>query len=116
MTNERDRGLVREATKRWPRRWRGLTAEFKDQVVEDLKTAREMALKTPATVSDPLNGAKVLISIAKTAAMMEGQHQADDLAQDKNDRLDTGKSTDNQTVRVVHVNRLHAPEAIDADS
>ena len=110
LTTEKDRGLVRTAMKSWPKRWRGLTAEFKDKIIEDLETVRKRATEFPETMSDPLNGAKVLLSVAKTAAMMEAQHQSDEHLEDKNSRLDAGQSTENQKITVVHENRIHDPE------
>lgn len=102
MTNERDRGLVRQAIKNWPRRWRKLSPEFLDKMVDDLEWARQQAMSNPATEDDPLNGAKVILSVVKTVAMMEGQHQIDDHKQDTNDRLDAGKNTANvgHTIKV----------------
>jgi len=90
-TNEKDRGLIRQAMKNWPKRWGGLDAEFKAQIVEDLKVASASA----KTLDDPQAAAQILVSVAKTAVAMEGQQQADDHLADKNERLDAGLLTEN---------------------
>jgi len=75
---------------RWPNRWRGLTDSFKERVVRDLEWAAEQA----RMADDPIAGAKVMASVAKTVVAMEGQQQADDHLADKNARLDAGKPTE----------------------
>lgn len=73
MTSERDRGLVRQAIKNWPRRWAGLDKEKRARLVESLMVADEAA----RTIDDPAEKAKAIASIVRTGVMMEGQHQAD---------------------------------------
>lgn len=90
-TQETDRAMIRHAVRNWPRRWAGLDDEFKRQVVKDLGMASDHA----RTLPDPIAAAQILVSVAKTAAMMEGQHQADEHLADKNARLDAGKLTEN---------------------
>lgn len=78
LTTERDRGLVRRACKEWPKRWRGLSDALKDRFIEDLKVASDAAR---AALDDPdtaMDAAKTLSSIAKTAAVIEGQNQKDE--------------------------------------
>lgn len=73
MADERDRGLVRQAIKSWPRRWRNLDAAKRAQLVESLMLADEAA----RSIDDPVEKAKAIASIVRTGVMMEGQHQAD---------------------------------------
>jgi hypothetical protein len=78
MTNDKDRAMVRDALREYPKRWAGVTPEVKQQILEDLGWARDQARACPATLTDPLAGAKVVVSVAKTFAMIEGQNQADE--------------------------------------
>jgi hypothetical protein len=96
-TNPKDQALIRNAIKEWPKRWRGLTDSFKERCVRDMEWAAEQARLAP----DPLEGAKVLTSIAKTVVAMEGQQQADDHLADKNSRLDSGLATERISVAPV---------------
>lgn len=77
-TKERDRGLVRRLYSRSPKRWDGVTDEVKKTVFSDLEWARREARAKPESEADPLNGAKVVISVAKTIAVLEGANQADE--------------------------------------
>ncbi len=83
LTCEKDRALVRTQLSRYPKRWAGITDDVKDSIVDDLKWARKQARECPGTEFDPLAGAKVVISVARTLAMIEGQNQADDHHADK---------------------------------
>ena len=97
MTTEKDRGMVRMAANRWPKRWRGLTPEFKDRLCEDLLLAANIARRVgESTVDDEvaLKAANALASVVKTGYSMEAQIQADEHLQDKNERLDAGKLTE----------------------
>lgn len=76
----RDQGTIRTAIKRWPKRWRGLSDEFKDQISEDLRWARTQAREVIA--NENLEAAVgIVMSVAKTATLMEGQNQKDDHAE-----------------------------------
>lgn len=97
-TSEADRALVRQAITRWPKRWAGLDDTFKRQVVKDLSMASDHA----RTLDDPQATAQILVSVAKTAVMMEGQHLADEHRQDANEREDAGKGP--QAVQLIQVN------------
>ena len=79
---------------RWPKRWRGLSESFKERCVRDLEWAAEQA----RLANDPLEGAKVLTSVAKVAVQMEAQQQADEHLADKNARLDAGLATERLAV------------------
>ena len=97
LTDEKDRGLVREAMKRWPRRWRGLTEAVKEEMAASLRAANSVAIQL-AQSPDPsvaLDAAKTITSVVRTAVAMEGQNQADDHLEAKNERLDSGKATEN---------------------
>lgn len=74
LTTEKDRGLVRTATKRWPARWRGLSPEFKDKCVEQLNKAMEEV----GQVQDLEKRVSLRASLTKTATLMVGQEQKDD--------------------------------------
>lgn len=91
--SERDRGAIREAIRRWPRRFKALTPERLDEFVEGLVEAREAARQ----VEDPATRAKILDSCAKTATMMEAIHQRDD---HKAADLDRGASDTTVNVNV----------------
>ena len=79
MTNERDRGCVRKAIARWPKRWRGVTDELKDAIVQDLKVAR---LEVDE-IQEIDKRVAARVSIAKTVVAIESQTQADDHLQHK---------------------------------
>lgn len=97
LTDEKDRGMVREAMKRWPRRWRGLTEAVKEEMAASLRAANSVAIQL-AQSPDPsvaLDAAKTITSVVRTAVAMEGQCQADEHLEAKEDRLDAGKATEN---------------------
>jgi hypothetical protein len=78
MSKEQDRGLVRRGLREWGRdRWRGVSSELKDAIVQDLKVAR-LEVEDIADVPTRVNAR---ISIAKTVAMIEGQIAKDDHAE-----------------------------------
>jgi hypothetical protein len=85
MASRRDQGLVRTATMRRPR-WN--VPEAKRQ---DLKAKLDRALDQAEHAGDY----EGVFSGVKTYLGMAAQDQADDHLQDKNDRLDTGKLTEN---------------------
>lgn len=93
MSNERDRGMVREATKKWPRRWAGVDDELKGLLTEGLKSAAMVAGECMSTRVDPLEAAKVMASVAKTVVAMEAQCQADEHRAEDQARIDGGKAT-----------------------
>ncbi len=97
MGDEKDRAMTRMAMRRWPRRWRGLTDAVKDELAESLRMANEAAQRLAANDNPEiaLEGVKMIPSIVRTGVLMEGQCQADEHLADKNERLDTGKATEN---------------------
>lgn len=104
MSSEKDRGMVRQAMKRRPKRWRGLADEVKDEFLEGLLGAHRKAVSVMQGAEDEsvaLKAVGEVGSIVRTAVMMEGQHQADEHLDEKNGRLDSGQITD--AVRVVRV-------------
>ena len=97
MGDEKDRGMARMAMRRWPRRWRGLTDAVKDEMAASLRAANSVAIQL-AQSPDPdvaLDAAKTIGSIVRTAVAMEGQNQADEHMEAKEERLDSGKATEN---------------------
>jgi len=82
LTNVRDQGLARQAIKNWPKRWKGLTEEFKDRCAKQLQIAIDeadsLAMAGPEGIAE---AAKIRLSAVKTAAMMEAQNQKDDHAE-----------------------------------
>ncbi len=97
MGDEKDRAMTRMAMRRWPRRWRGLTDAVKDEMAASLRAANSVAIQL-AQSPDPdvaLDAAKTIGSIVRTAVAMEGQNQADEHMEAKEDRLDSGKVTEN---------------------
>lgn len=79
LSNVRDQGLARQAMKNWPKRWRGLTEEFKDRCAKQLQIAIDeadsLAMAGPEGIAE---AAKIRLSAVKTAAMMEAQNQSDE--------------------------------------
>lgn len=86
MANAKDRAALREAIKRWPKRWRGLTDEFKAECVDGLREAMRVARHE--------GDANAIAGIVRTAAMIEGQNQADEHLLEKYERIDNGQATD----------------------
>jgi hypothetical protein len=97
MGDEKDRAMTRMAMRRWPRRWRGLTDAVKDELAESLRMANEAAQRLAANDNPEiaLEGVKMIPSIVRTGVLMEAQCQADEHLADKNERLDSGKATEN---------------------
>ena len=101
MSSEKDRGLVRSTIRNRPKRWRGLDDSLKDELLGGLREANRVAR---AHLTDPdksLEAAKVVGQLVKTGAVMEAQHQADEHLEDKNERLDSGKATENFGVKYI---------------
>jgi hypothetical protein len=74
------------------RRWGGITDELKAKLVEACETALRQSVDAK-DVRDITNLGKLLVA-------MEGQNQADDHLDDKNERLDGGKATEITVVTV----------------
>lgn len=78
--------LIRRAARcRWP-----VSDETKKKLVERVSSALDSA-------DEPRD----IASLGKVLTAMEAQNQADDHLQDKNDRLDSGKSTENVNHAVI---------------
>lgn len=95
--NPKDVKMIHAAIKRWPKRWRGLSDDFKDTIVEGLAAAQAACRIALASADNPdaaVKASSAIANIARTAVMIEGQTQVDDWNQDKNDRLDSGKATE----------------------
>jgi hypothetical protein len=93
----KDQALIRQAVKRWPKRWRGLDEAKKDSFVAGLAEAHDTAREIMRGAVDPkdqLDAANLVLSAVKTAAIIEGQNQADEHLEEKNARLDAGQVTD----------------------
>lgn len=93
MTDEKDRGMLRKALLKRPRRWAGVDADFKAQMVEGLKEAAAVARECIATRVDPLDAAKVIASVVRTAVAIEDQCQKDEHRAEDMERIDSGKAT-----------------------
>ena len=93
MTDERDRGMVRESLKRGKKRWAGVDDAFKAEMVAGLKEAAAIARECIATRVDPLDAAKVIASVVRTAVAIEDQCQKDEHRADDMARIDAGKPT-----------------------
>jgi len=85
MANEKDRALVRQASRKRPR-WN--VPESKRQ---DLKVKLDRAMD----LAEGEGNYEAVFSGVKTYLGMAAQDQADDHLDDKNDRLDSGKLTEN---------------------
>lgn len=104
--SEKDRAMVRNAIRRWPKRWRGHTPEKKERYAELNALAAEKAAQI-MEADDPnlaLAGVQAVNSCVRVAVAMESQEQADDIhldAQEQEDRrrredqkrLDEGKAS-----------------------
>ena len=93
MTDERDRGMVRRALTKHPRRWAGVDAAFKAEMIEGLKEAAAVARECIATRVDPLDAAKVIASVVRTAVAIEDQCQKDEHRAEDHARMDNGQAT-----------------------
>lgn len=71
----KDQGLIRQAIKHWPKRWRGITDERKARVVDEVFKAFDDAEEI---TDNPLARGQLRIGAAKTIAMIEGQNQCDE--------------------------------------
>ncbi len=93
MTDERDRGMVRRALTKYPRRWAGVDDAFKAEMIEGLKEAAAVARECIATRVDPLDAAKVIASVVRTAVAIEDQCQKDEHRAEDHARMDNGQAT-----------------------
>jgi hypothetical protein len=97
MNNPKDQAFVHNFIKRRPKRWRGVTEAVKDRICETLEMAAIVAQKHMMNESPDvsLKAAAVAGSVGKTIQAIEGQNQADEHMEAKNERLDSGKATEN---------------------
>jgi hypothetical protein len=86
----KDAGLMNRLRERHPR-WR-IPLALKDKMVGAIDWALDQAQAD--------GDAKTVAGLVKTAAVLEGQNQADEHLAEKNKRLDDGLPTDNVTIRV----------------
>ena len=95
-SDPKDQALIRSTIKRRPKRWRGITDEVKDEIVNiTLKAARASVGMIDSGLPDRVDaGVRGATSAAKTLAMMEGQCQADEHLDEKHARLDNGQATE----------------------
>lgn len=78
-TDPKDQALIREEIKRHPARWRAMDAAKRDYVVECLGWAMDKGRHFEAGEgTHPLDGAKLVVSAARTFVAIEGQNQADE--------------------------------------
>jgi hypothetical protein len=82
-TDPKDQGAIRAATRRWPKRWAGIDAAKKAKWLAQLEKAGDAAEQRLYDIDDGLEAAKVVVSVVKTAAAIEGQNQADEHLQVK---------------------------------
>lgn len=89
---ESDAKLLKKAIRnRWP-----VTDEVRKAVIDRL----EGFIKDPKIDPDRATAA------ARVIVAAEGQNQADDHLREKNERIDSGASTEAQKIEVVYVNRM----------
>lgn len=95
--DEKDRGAIRTAAKRWPKRFAAIDEKKRTQWVEALdvaeRTARNVIAnggathlvgtdgKMEAVFESPLEAAKVLVSVVKTGAVLDAAQQRDEHAE-----------------------------------
>lgn len=83
MTNERDRGAVRAAARRWPRRFAKMDGEKQDKLVDGLMWANDLVRRcNPESDEQAIEVAKAMESIVRTGAVITRIQQADDHAED----------------------------------
>jgi hypothetical protein len=82
-TNPKDQGSIRRALTSWPKRWAGIDAAKKAKWLAQLERAGDAAEQRLYDIDDGLEAAKVVVSVVKTAAAIEGQNQADEHLQTK---------------------------------
>lgn len=97
MTDPKDRAAVRRVANQCGTRWQ-ITAEFRGELINALRAATAIAMANGAV--------RDMTECVKTAAVLEAQNQTDEHLADKNARLDEGKSTENNKLEVVYVNRI----------
>lgn len=84
----------------WPKRWRGLSDEFKEQCVKDLRAASDTAREMLQSPEQAESAIKAIASIVKTATVMEGQNQADEHMVEKYNRIDEGQATESHDLKL----------------
>lgn len=77
MSSSKDRALLNQAVKSWPKRWRGLSDAVKAELAAGLHEANAVA-RRELNGESPLEAAKAVAQIVGVAVRMEGQQQADD--------------------------------------
>jgi hypothetical protein len=85
-TREKDRALIRQSLRKWPRQWSGIDDAKKQKWMEQLEYAGDVARSVAGEaieVGSKLDAAKVIVSAAKTFVSMVGQNQADEHLQTK---------------------------------
>lgn len=106
LSKEKDRDLLRRSLNPDPRTkggvWPGLDEKFRAKAVECLGEAMDMARRGDSVRDRD--------SVVRTTALLMGQQLEVDAQEDKNRRLDEGKSTENQGIQVTYVNRIHAKD------
>jgi len=111
LSNVRDQGLARQAIKNWPKRWKGLTEEFKDRCAKQLQIAIDeadsLAMAGPEGIAE---AAKIRLSAVKTAAMMEAQNQKDDHAEAGVNASTTNVNVTNNIVAIPPPSRARIDE------
>jgi uncharacterized protein (DUF2461 family) len=87
-----DQAAIRNAIRKWPKRFEAINEERKRKWIEGLDEASRIAWALGVT--DPKAAADIHVSVAKTGVSMEKLNQEDEHLKDKNDRLDEGKATE----------------------
>lgn len=103
MTDPKDRAAVRRVANQCGTRWQ-ITAEFRGELINALRAATAIAMANGAV--------RDMTECVKTAAVLENQNQVDQHHEDKIKRLDEGKTTENNRLEVVYVDRIK-PKLID---
>lgn len=73
LTNEKDRGALRQALTWWPGRWSKMDQARRDRIVDELFRAVDEV----EAIDDPVVRVAARASLVKTAVMIEGQTQKD---------------------------------------
>lgn len=106
LSDPKDLALLRKLATDGPgkkkKRWEGITDEFKANAVRALQAALHMSVEN--------RNPRDITRCVEVVARIEGQNQLDEHLDRKEQRLDDGAPTENQTVKVEFVNRLGAIE------
>lgn len=78
LSNPRDVTLLNQTLKNRPDRWRGVSDEFKTEIVDGLKEANNLARNAMTTPGETFEAIGAVVAIANTVVRIVGIQQKDD--------------------------------------